>query len=243
MGFTWHEIQATCQRGKAESLSSNKNPTTNQNLLAWTLRPSSAGLRMWPHKSIFHIQASYFLCSNPAHKTETGTANRWGTTNSKPHGPIIMMGQSKTLSSSQMMFIILVHTITKPFTSQNLYNYSKPKQFFWAKRACFKFFSSNFTVHDHILSTAGDALRSCAQKKLPFITWVHFTWEISAHIFTIQRLESIGMDHRSLAFTKHTWNHIPCSKDVKCTMKKNHSIFSICTRCIRLKNKSFVIIV
>jgi hypothetical protein len=31
---------------------------------------------------------------------ETGTANRWGTTNSKPPGPIIMIGQSETLSSS-----------------------------------------------------------------------------------------------------------------------------------------------
>jgi hypothetical protein len=152
MDFTWHEIQATCQRGKAESLSLNKNPTTNQNLLHQTLRPSPAGLRMWPHKNIFHIQVSYLLCSNPAHKTETGTANRWGTTNSKPHGPFIMMGQSKTLSRTQMMFIILVHTVTEPCTShRNLYNYSKPKQFFWAKTACFNFSSSNFTVHDHIL--------------------------------------------------------------------------------------------
>jgi len=150
-----------------------------------------------------------------------------------------MMGQSKTLSSSQMMFISLVHTIAEPFTShRNLYNYSKPKLFFWAKTACFNFSSSNFTVHDHILNTAGDALRSCAQKKLPFITCLHFTWEISAHVFTIQRLESIAMDQRSMAFAKHTWNlfHIPCSKDVKATMKKNYSIFCICQRCIKLKD-------
>ncbi len=29
----------------------------------------------------------------PLIKSETGTANRWGTIGSKPPGPIIMMGQ------------------------------------------------------------------------------------------------------------------------------------------------------
>jgi hypothetical protein len=38
-----------------------------------------------------------------------GTAN-WGTTNSKPPGPIIMMTQSETLSSSQILFITLFST-------------------------------------------------------------------------------------------------------------------------------------
>jgi putative component of membrane protein insertase Oxa1/YidC/SpoIIIJ protein YidD len=33
------------------------------------------------------------LVCNPTHKTEIGTANRWGTTNSKPPGRIIMTGQ------------------------------------------------------------------------------------------------------------------------------------------------------
>jgi len=33
----------------------------------------------------------YFLC-NPTHKTEPGTAHSLGTINSKPHGPIHMMG-------------------------------------------------------------------------------------------------------------------------------------------------------
>jgi hypothetical protein len=41
----------------------------------------------------------YILFCNPTHKTETGAANRWGTTNSKPPGRIIMMGQSETLSN------------------------------------------------------------------------------------------------------------------------------------------------
>ncbi len=42
-----------------------------------------------------------------------------------------------------------------------LCNYVEPKLFSWAEPAiCSTFSSSNFTVLDHILSTAGDALRT-----------------------------------------------------------------------------------
>jgi len=63
---------------------------------------------MWPSENIFHIQlfSCLFFC-NPTHKTESGRANRWGTTNSKPPGPIIRMSQSKTLTGSQIIFITL----------------------------------------------------------------------------------------------------------------------------------------
>jgi hypothetical protein len=47
----------------------------------------------------FTSKFSYVLFCNPTNKSETGTANRWGTTNNKPPGPIIMMGQSETLST------------------------------------------------------------------------------------------------------------------------------------------------
>jgi hypothetical protein len=39
--------------------------------------------------------------------TTTWTANRWETTNSIPTGPIIMVGQTKTGSSCQIIFITL----------------------------------------------------------------------------------------------------------------------------------------
>lgn len=45
---------------------------------------------------------TYLLFSHPAHKSKTGTAN-----NSKPPSPIIMIGQSVTKSSSQIIFIML----------------------------------------------------------------------------------------------------------------------------------------
>ncbi len=48
----------------------------------------------------------YFFATPPI-KTESGRANRRGTTNSKPPGPIITMSQSKTLTGSQIIFITL----------------------------------------------------------------------------------------------------------------------------------------
>jgi hypothetical protein len=65
-------------------------------------------------------------------------------------------------------------------------------------------------VQDHILSTAGDALRSCAQKKLPFITCVHFAWEIYDPKVRVNsygpKLMSIGVWTKSLesTFTRFT---------------------------------------
>jgi hypothetical protein len=55
---------------------------------------------MTPKKIFVTSKFSYVLFYNPTHKTEIGTTNQWGITNSKPPRPIIMMGQSKTLSSS-----------------------------------------------------------------------------------------------------------------------------------------------
>ncbi len=66
--------------------------------------------------------------------SETETANRWETTNSKPAGPIIMIGQSETWTSSQTIFIYSllwqVHVFDVPFTSQSkLCIYAGPKPF------------------------------------------------------------------------------------------------------------------
>jgi hypothetical protein len=50
---------------------------------------------------------SCFLFGNPTNKTETGTAYTWGTTNSKPPGPNIVIDQLEILSRSQVQFITL----------------------------------------------------------------------------------------------------------------------------------------
>jgi hypothetical protein len=76
--------------------------------------------------------------------------NRWGTTNSKPPGPIIMTSQSKTLSSSQIIFIALflfagAHGTVR-LVRATARNYAEPKPISWAKPAYFQFSSSKFNV-------------------------------------------------------------------------------------------------
>ncbi len=62
-------------------------------------------------------------------------------TNSNPPEPIIMMGQSETLISSEIVLLhsfLHVHSLTASFTSRcELFNYTEPKPFWWAKSAFF----------------------------------------------------------------------------------------------------------
>jgi hypothetical protein len=58
-------------------------------------------------KIFFTSKFSYLLFCNTTHKTENGTAIRCRTTNGEPPGRIIMIGQSETLSSSQVIVIAL----------------------------------------------------------------------------------------------------------------------------------------
>jgi hypothetical protein len=62
---------------------------------------------MWPCNNVFTSKFGYLPFWNPTHKTEAGTLHMSGTTNSKPPGRIIMMGQSETLSRSHVIFITL----------------------------------------------------------------------------------------------------------------------------------------
>jgi hypothetical protein len=66
----------------------------------------------------------YFFC-NPTHKTETGTANRWETTSSKPPGPIIMINQSETVTRS--LFVVAVPFTSRQTPPHTLCNYAEPK--------------------------------------------------------------------------------------------------------------------
>jgi hypothetical protein len=99
-------------------------------------------------KIFFTSKFSYLLFCNPSHKSETGIANRWGTSNIKPPEPIIMMGRSESLSCSE---IILLHTC-RPLvqllglvSQYKLCNYAEPRLFSSPKPAYFDFSSSNAT--------------------------------------------------------------------------------------------------
>jgi hypothetical protein len=60
------------------------------------VRAISSGAQNVTLQEYFSYQSSViYLFSNPAHKTKTGTGNRWQTTNSKPPGQIIKIGQNR----------------------------------------------------------------------------------------------------------------------------------------------------
>jgi hypothetical protein len=79
-------------------------------------------LSMWPCKNISHIQVLFTFSCNFTHSIETETANRWETTNSKPPGRIIMIGQSETQEEEAVRwdciyYTLLYHSFVAPFTS------------------------------------------------------------------------------------------------------------------------------
>jgi hypothetical protein len=61
-------------------------------------------------KYFSHPGFIYFFSCTLTDTTETETANRCETTNSKPPGRIIMIGQSETGRSSEIVFITLSFT-------------------------------------------------------------------------------------------------------------------------------------
>jgi hypothetical protein len=133
-------------------------------MFIWTLRPCFTAFPALLSvcmcdlaKMFFTSKFSHLVFSNPANKTETGTPNRWGTTNSKPLGPIIMIGQSETLSRSQITFITLFSAGAERCCAY--YQLGQPVELCWAKTifmsqtGIFGLSSSNFIVQDHFLST------------------------------------------------------------------------------------------
>jgi len=67
------------------------------------------------------------------YKIETGRANRWGTSNSKPLGPIIMMSQSETLRSSEITFIPLFSAVAQLLLRAFTSHWKRTLELCWAK--------------------------------------------------------------------------------------------------------------
>jgi hypothetical protein len=127
-------------------------------------KSNSSSAQYVPLQNIFFTSKfSYIGFCKPTYKTETGIANRWWTTNSKPPGPIIMMGQSETPSSSQIILITLFCAgAHRPCT------FHKPPQtvqLCWAKTIFLSqagmvwlFFIQIYCAGSHTEHPAGDAL-------------------------------------------------------------------------------------
>ncbi len=57
-------------------------------------------------KCFLHSSLVLFFFFIPTHKIKTGTANRWETINSKPPGPITMIGQSETQGAAVRAYLL-----------------------------------------------------------------------------------------------------------------------------------------
>jgi hypothetical protein len=75
-----------------------------------------------------------------------------------------------------------VHSAAAPRTSHgNLQNYAEPKPISWVKPVQVRFSSSIFTVQDHILSTAGDALTHYQKKQNLTCIIAVVSWWVLVH--------------------------------------------------------------
>jgi hypothetical protein len=125
-----------------------------------------------PVKKKFTSKFSYFLFCNPTNKNETGIGKRLGTTNSKPPGPINhydggIQKHRRAVRSYLLHSFLQVHTFARPFTKP-----LQTVQLCGAKPAYFDFLSSNFNVHDPVLSPAWDGLEHTCQEE-------NFTFQIT----------------------------------------------------------------
>jgi len=116
-----------------------------------------------PAKIFFTSKFSYVLFCNPTNKTETGTANRWETTNSKPHGPIIYDGPIRNTQQQldhiyYNLFCTALLCLDPPTITCAIM--MRQNHFPESNRYKSDFLHPFLTLQDHILSTAGDALRS-----------------------------------------------------------------------------------
>jgi len=116
-------------------------------------------------KYFSHPSFTYVLFCNPTNKTETRTANRWETTNSKQTTWTNHYDEPIRNTEQQLDHIyytvFLYSAAAVPRTSHDhLRNYDEAKPFSGFKPVQVGFSSSICTVQDHILSTAGNALRT-----------------------------------------------------------------------------------
>jgi hypothetical protein len=110
VGALWRDFTPSpLHQGSYPPLAHKKAKNTYLRLLTNVVykRISNGAQYVTLHKYFPHPSWGLILFCNPTQKTETRTANRLGTTNSKPPGPIIMMDQSETPTTSQIIFIRL----------------------------------------------------------------------------------------------------------------------------------------
>ncbi len=152
--------------------------------------------------------AVFFFWGNPTNKPVTGTAYPWELLIGNRLDQSLWSTHQTywaTVTSNLLHSFLEVHNSVAPFTSHGkLQEFGAEKPISWAKPAHFDFFTINFIVCSHILSTGGDALRGHTQKSKgtsvgagsPLSAQAERS-ELTPRICTIRR-------------TNHLWN--PCVK-------------------------------
>ncbi len=99
---------------------------------------------------------------NPTNKTVTGTTDTWEPLIENHLDQSLWSTNQKywsTVRSNLLRSFLEVHNCVAPFTSRGkLHEFGAEKPISWGKPAHFDFFTINFTVWRHILSTSGDDL-------------------------------------------------------------------------------------
>jgi hypothetical protein len=122
---------------------------------------------MLPSKKYFsHPSLVIFIFCNSTHKIETGIANRWGTTNSKPPGPIVMMEPIRTTLFCNAHHWTAFHL--PPQTNKYL-----AKTIFLNRHILTFLHLILMCRVGHILSTGGEALTHCKAQEKPYYNGKH----------------------------------------------------------------------
>ncbi len=99
---------------------------------------------------------------NPTNKTVIGTAYVWELLIANHLDQSLWSTNQKywvAVRSNLLHFSLQVHNCVAPFTSHGkLHEFGAKKPISWDKPTYFEFFTINYTVWSHILSTGGGAL-------------------------------------------------------------------------------------
>jgi hypothetical protein len=108
------------------------------------------------------LSLAVLFFGNPLNKT--GTAYTWELLVANRLDQSLWSTNQKywaAVKSKLSHFFLEVHNCVVPFTSHGkLHEFGAEKSISWTKSAHFDFFTINFAVWSHILSTSGDALRT-----------------------------------------------------------------------------------
>jgi hypothetical protein len=139
---------------------------------------------------------SKFSCCffvNPTNKT--GSAYMWGLLIANHMDQSLWSTNQKcwaALRSNLLHYFLEIHNCVAPFTNHGkLHEFGAEKSISWAKLAHFHFFTINFTIWSHMLSTIGDALKSLhlevskVWELFVFYGWANerITWQDRSHLW------------------------------------------------------------